>query len=124
MFAEPSAGPADTCGYTLDDIMGKVPAKDDTYGAGVADVLTGKTFWGLTSGAWGLLTGTAVSARVPRTGQTTCYDSNGKTVPCTGTGQDGDKNKGVALLSPRFTINKTVGGTDDGTVTDNLTGLI
>ncbi len=48
------------------------------------------------------------SAAVPKTGQTTSY----------ATGDDGDLEKGVALPSPRFTDNS------NGTVTDNLTGLI
>jgi len=56
-FTEPSAGPAPT-GPTLDNIMGKAPAVDDANGASTADVLTGKTFWGLlTGGGWGLKTG-------------------------------------------------------------------
>lgn len=59
--------------------------------------------------------------QLPRTGQGeagTCWDAAGTSVPCAGTGQDGEKRKGVALPSPRFT---DVG---NGTVTDNLTGLI
>jgi len=56
-FTEPSAGPAPT-GPTLDNIMGKAPALDGDNGASAADVLTGKTFWGLlTGGGWGLKTG-------------------------------------------------------------------
>lgn len=47
-------------------------------------------------------------ARVPKTGQTTSY----------ATGDDGALQRGVAWPSPRFTDNA------DGTVTDNLTGLI
>jgi hypothetical protein len=39
--------------------MGKAPVKDDTNGAAAADVANGKTFWGLTGGAWGLQIGTA-----------------------------------------------------------------
>ncbi len=54
---------------------------------------------------------------VPRTGQTGCWDASGVAIACTGTGQDGDKLKGVANPSPRFTA-------ANGTVTDNLTGLI
>jgi hypothetical protein len=52
----------------------------------------------------------AFAARValPRTGQTASY----------AVGDDGDKLKGVAAPSPRFTDN------GNGTVTDNLTGLI
>ena len=45
---------------------------------------------------------------VPQTGQTTTY----------ATGDDGDLERGVALVAPRFTDN------GDGTVTDNQTGLI
>lgn len=45
---------------------------------------------------------------VPKTGQTTSY----------ATGDDGDLKKGVAWPNPRFTDN------GNGTVTDNLTGLI
>jgi hypothetical protein len=47
-------------------------------------------------------------ALVPKTGQTTSY----------GVGDDGQWQKGVALPSPRFTSN------NNGTITDNLTGLI
>jgi hypothetical protein len=57
-------------------------------------------------------------APVPETGQITCYDSDGNVIACSGTGQDGDLRKGMAWPDPRFTDN------DDGTVTDNLTGLI
>ena len=54
---------------------------------------------------------------LPQTGQTVCYDSLGN-IACTGTGQDGDIRAGAPWPSPRFTDN------GDGTVTDNLTGLI
>ena len=47
-------------------------------------------------------------APVPKTGQTTSYT----------TGDDGDLEMGVPWPSPRFTDK------GDGTVTDNLTGLI
>jgi len=47
-------------------------------------------------------------APIPKTGQTISY----------ATGDDGDLEKGVAWPNPRFTDN------GDGTVTDNLTGLI
>ena len=57
-------------------------------------------------------------APVEKTGQTTCYDDLGTEIPCTGTGQDGDIQAGVDWPSPRFTDN------GDGTVTDNLTGLV
>ncbi|MBF0487595.1 MAG: DUF1566 domain-containing protein [Nitrospirae bacterium] len=63
----------------------------------------------------------AGTVSLPQTGQTSCWDPSGSTtnaVSCTGTGQDGDKRAGVAWPSPRFTNN------GDGTVTDNLTGLV
>jgi len=60
----------------------------------------------------------AATIMLPRTGQTTCYDADGLVIACANTGQDGDKQAGAAWPSPRFTDNK------DGTVSDNLTGLI
>ncbi len=56
-FAEPTAMPGVT-GYTLNQIMGGAPAKDNTDGATAADVTKDRTFWGLTDGGWGLQTGT------------------------------------------------------------------
>jgi len=56
--------------------------------------------------------------QLPKTGQTTCWDSEGDTISCNGTGQDGDLRVGVAWPDPRFTDN------GDGTVTDNLTSLM
>ena len=56
--------------------------------------------------------------RVPQTGQTKCYDNVGQEIDCEDTGQDGDFQAGVEWPVPRFTDNA------DGTVTDNLTGLI
>ncbi|OGW44345.1 MAG: hypothetical protein A2132_03755 [Nitrospirae bacterium RBG_16_43_11] len=55
---------------------------------------------------------------IPKTGQTTCYDSGGNVITCAGTGQDGDIQSGVAWPNPRFTDN------GDDTMTDNLTGLV
>lgn len=54
----------------------------------------------------------------PQTGQTLCYDSDGIQRDCTGTGEDGEYQKGVSWPNPRFTDHF------DGTVTDNLTGLM
>src|SRR4030067_533587 len=56
---------------------------------------------------------------LPKTGQTTCYDTAGAVIPCAGTGQDGDIQAGVDWPSPRFTVS-----TDGYCVTDNLTGLM
>jgi hypothetical protein len=55
---------------------------------------------------------------VPQTGQTQCWDSSGRLIPCDGTGQDGDFQAGVVFPAQRFRDN------GDGTVRDNLTGLI
>jgi len=57
-FAEPGSGPA-VIGYTLNEVMAKAPAEDNTNGALVSEILSGKTFFGLrTDGTWGLQTGT------------------------------------------------------------------
>lgn len=56
-----------------------------------------------------------VMSKVLATGQTGCWDSSGASEPCAGTGQDGEFQKGA----PRsYTDN------GDGTITDNLTGLL
>jgi len=55
-----------------------------------------------------LVSAHSVGAPVEKTGQTTYYEP----------GDDGDLKKGVVWPNPRFTDN------EDGTVTDNLTGLI
>jgi hypothetical protein len=60
----------------------------------------------------------AATVQLPRTGQTTCYDSVGNLISCVGTGQDGATQAGVSWPTPRFTDN------NNGRVTDNLTGLI
>ena len=60
----------------------------------------------------------AGTIQLPQTGQTKCYDTNGNQIPCAGTGQDGEIQAGVAWPNPRFTDN------GNGTVTDNLTGLM
>ena len=107
-FTEPTSGPGTGTMHTLDDLMAAAPAVDNTNGATPADVRPGKTFWGLTNGAWGLQTGTGSFALVPKTGQTTSY----------GTRDDGALQMGVAWPNPRFSDN------GNGTVTDNLTGLL
>lgn len=67
---------------------------------------------------WPVRGGLGRDARLPKTGQTTCWDPLGRPIDCRGTGQDGDIQAGVPLPSPRFTDNR------DGSVTDNLTGLM
>ncbi len=80
-----------------------------------ANILSGTTLFGIT----GTLT---PSNGVPKTGQTSCYDMATNAaetcVPAEHTHQDGNQQKGVSLPTPRFTDK------GNGTVTDNLTGLI
>ena len=121
-FTEPAVGPAPTM-RTLDEIMAVAPVSRADR-ATQAEVIGGKTYWGLgVVGEWGLLTGTGnfgntYGAAVPKTGQTTCYNAAGAVISCTNTRQDGDLRRGVAWPTPRFTDH------GNGTVTDNLTGLM
>jgi len=55
--------------------------------------------------------------RLPKTGQTKCYDTSGKEISCKGTGQDADVQEGVDWPNPRFTVSGEC-------VTHNLTGLM
>ena len=72
--------------------------------AEAGDIASGKTAW--VDGTE--VTGTAYPASVPKSGQTTSY----------ATGDDGDLQSGVIQTGDRFSDN------GDGTITDNLTGLI
>jgi hypothetical protein len=72
--------------------------------------------WPVRAGQTGSLENSVIS--LPQTGQTKCYDTAGNLIPCSGTGQDGDIQAGVAWPDPRFKDN------GDNTVTDNLTGLM
>lgn len=58
-----------------------------------------------------------MSSPVQQTGLHSCFDRHGSWVSCAGTGQDAEYRAGITVY-PRFTENR------DGTVTDNLTGLI
>jgi len=59
------------------------------------------------------------SATPLRTGQVRCWDGAGKQIPSSRkTGQDGALRSGLSVEGPRFADNR------NGTVTDNLTGLI
>ena len=53
---------------------------------------------------------------LPRSGQSGCYDRQGREISCSGTGQDGELAKGVAWPSPRFVQKGSV-------ARDALTGL-
>jgi len=70
---------------------------------------------------WGTPPAWAQRARVPQTGQTTCWRLGDGQISCDepeGIGQDGDIQAGVAWPTPRFSDR------GNGTVRDNLTGLI
>ncbi|MBI5376534.1 MAG: DUF1566 domain-containing protein [Candidatus Schekmanbacteria bacterium] len=67
---------------------------------------------------WPVRSGQMGTISIQQTGNTKCYDSAGTEISCTGTGQDGDVRAGAEFPSPRFTDN------GDGTVSDNLTGLM
>ena len=55
-FTEPAVGMTGVM-HTISDIMGKAPVVNITSGAAITDVMLTKTFWGLTSGAWGPIAG-------------------------------------------------------------------
>jgi len=56
------------------------------------------------------------SGVLPQTGQKQCYDTEGKPVPCGGTGHDGELRTGTKWPEPRFVVKQ-------GTVFDRLTNL-
>jgi len=102
-FTEPSSGPG-ASGRTLDEVMVVAYPR-------------------------------ALAPRVNKTGQTECWDQDGVSIACAGTGQDGEYQMGIdpaiaptsgdtgAYNTPAWTgVRFTDNG--DGTVTDNLTGLI
>lgn len=75
--------------------------------------------------------------RLPQTGQTTCYDTEGNLIPCDGTGQDGDIRAGIGWPDPRLVIvycdadgpcvDQSADCDSNGStdmIKDNLTGLI
>jgi len=100
-------------GTTIFGVSGKTEVVDTTTGdALTTDLLSGKKAWVDGSEITGTATNfVAYPALVPESGQTTQYDTNDPQA------DDGAGN-GIDLPSPRFTDNS------DGTVTDELTGLM
>lgn len=79
-----------------------------------------------TTAAWAVRgPGSASVVTLARSGQATCYDTGGLTLPsCAGSGQDGELQAGTPWPSSRFrTDDCGTPATDDDVVTDNLTGL-
>ena len=116
---EPAAGSDDpgSVMYTLDDIYNRL--NNNTTATKRSGAFTEPSATpGSTGHTLDQVYNLALPTRVEKTGQTTCYDASGNVIGCSGTGQDGDLQKGVTWPNPRFTDNA------DGTVTDNLTGLI
>jgi len=71
--------------------------------------------WPVRAGQSGAFDNSVIS--LPKTGQKKCYDTSGNEIPCSGTGQDGEIQAGVAWPDPRFSVSGDC-------VTDNLTGLM
>ncbi len=115
VFTEPTTAPGTGTMHSINDIMDIAPITK-TNGATTTQVISGTTFWGLTSGQWGVQTGTLTvssggstyNAAVPKTGITVTYTIS----------DDGALEKGVAWPEPRFIKGTT------GVVTDTLTGFI
>jgi len=116
-------------------VAGAIPVTGDWTGTGKTKIgiyangvwyldLNGNGAWdgtptdGLYSFGGGLTGAVPVTgkwvATLPDTGQTTCYNSSGSAISCTGAGQDGS-----FIINP---LSYTDNG--DGTVTDNVTGLL
>ena len=76
-FAEPGIGPGTGTMHTLNDVMVIAPKLNNRSGATAADVVSGKTYWGLTSGGWGLQTGTAAAKPDPP-----CFANDHRYVNC------------------------------------------
>ena len=111
-FTEPSSGPADSADCTLNEVMEKAPAVTGEA-AEPDDVATGTKYWGLTGGEWGLKTGTSTAVDTS-SGNATADDIREGKIAWV----DGKQVVGLAIIPSRYTKN------NDGTVTDNRTGLV
>ena len=92
-----------------------------TNSAWYIDISSGYVYSSTKSGSnyvWPVRSGLSGSLNVPKTGQTSCWDTSGTSISCIGTGQDGESQIGAAWPTTRFISNT------DQTMTDTLTGLI
>jgi len=64
------------------------------------------------------------SVELPQTGMTQCSNHKGISIPCAGTGQDGDVGAGVPWPDPRFTDQDTGFPLSGQVAVDQLTGLM
>jgi len=110
---------------SLQAVMFPIAVPKAVGDAVAADVLSGRTFSSEAGigivGTLEVTGGSCTEAPVRRTGQQSCWNGSSWVNPCVNpvpVGQDGALTPGVAWPEPRFTDN------NDGTVTDNLTGLI
>ncbi len=125
-FMDPTSGPPTSSMFTVDQILLVAPAQDAANGAAPAQVLSGKTFWGLQpGGGWGPQTGTMVNqgaasftpAATPQT-ITAGYYNGGGTVA-------GDPNLVAGNIKSGTTIFGTAGTFTSGATaaaTDILLG--
>lgn len=109
-FTEPSVAPGTGTMHTINDIMGLAPSLDNTNAAGAADVFSGKTFWGLSGGEWGLQTGTY--QRFTDHGDGTVTDNQ------TGLMWTKDATHGTAGTVDWFDANVVIGNLTTGGYTD------
>ena len=83
---------------------------------------------------WSVAFPRALAKRVPKTGQTSCWNAAGTVMACSGTGQDGEYQMGITPAIPAtgqtsgaYSVPSWTGvrfiDNGDGTVTDNLTAL-
>jgi hypothetical protein len=91
--------------YTLTDIYEAIAGEINNLAS--TTLATGTSAFGID--------GTAYLGGVVTTGQDTCYNTSGTLIGCSGTGQDGESQAGLAFS---YTDN------GDDTVTDNNTGLV
>jgi hypothetical protein len=126
-FTEPAAGPGTGTMHTLNEIMAKAPAADNTNGAVPGEVLTGKTYWGLrTDGTWGLRTGSAAAGSdVNGTdGSKTFSIPDGFYSGKTATANDSDLQGGNIVQGVNIfgVAGSAIAATGDATAGDVLTG--
>lgn len=96
--------------HSLSDIFGLLSAQNSNLVSG--NIKAGVTIFGILGTH---TSGFPHAAQPLKTDQTVCSDQTGTVIPCSGTGEDGEFQKGAARS---YTDN------GNGTVTDNSTGLV